>query len=118
MSVSCGFAKRLNVLSSNVRNNELSSEDFSLTMMVQGLGLCMALTCPSSIRYLNEPQCRSSSPQVLDILGHVVSSWSVCDTVVQQSVIVLKMLSSFLADCAVLCRWLLNLLQCCRTMWK
>ncbi len=30
-----------------------------LILVMQGLGLCTALTCPSSIRYLNEPQCMS-----------------------------------------------------------
>ncbi|XP_024371370.1 uncharacterized protein [Physcomitrium patens] len=28
------------------------------SLIQRGLGLCTALTCPSSIRYLNEPQCR------------------------------------------------------------
>ena len=47
---------------------------------VQGLGLCTALTCPSSIRYLNEPQCKYRFPQILMglfsqffTIGHVLS---------------------------------------------
>ncbi len=45
-------------------------------LVMQGLGLCTALTCPSSIRYLNDPQCMSFS--LFTLMAYINDFVDVC----------------------------------------